>query len=193
MATAAKAPDRPDTDEQLPGMPDDDAPDAEPDKAPDRAKKAPASKKASSSKKATSRPGRRPSAGKKGGRPRNRNLADELATLLATTGTLVTAGAAVNPRLLYDGQAIVTQAPAIAQALADVAKVNPAVEKVLWGMLDTSAWGAVAVAVGPLIIAVAANHGALPSELPQLVGMPPVPDYPEPPPADGPLHGPPSP
>lgn len=66
-----------------------------------------------------------------------------------------------------DALAIVEHAEPIAYALDRLAKENPAVKRVLERLLTSSAWGGVIVAVLPLVIAIAGNHGMLPGKGPQ--------------------------
>lgn len=83
---------------------------------------------------------------------------------------LVSAGALVllfNPR---DGQAIIAGAPKQAAALDQLAKENPAVKRALERMLTASVYGQLVAAFAPTVLTIAANHGAVPPIVAQLVG-----------------------
>jgi hypothetical protein len=74
-----------------------------------------------------------------------------------------------------DGFAIVNGAEDLAKALNNVAKDNPSVYKTLERMLTGSAWGAVIVATGAIVLPIAANHNLLPFAIPGVTTPEPAP------------------
>lgn len=69
-----------------------------------------------------------------------------------------------------DGRAIMAGAPKQADALANWAKKNPAVDAALRRMLAASDYGAIVFAFAPTALAIAANHGLFGASSP-MVGM----------------------
>jgi hypothetical protein len=55
-------------------------------------------------------------------------------------------------------QIVISQAPKCAEALDDLAKTNPAVRRILIGLVTTSAWGQVIAAHAPILMALAMHH-----------------------------------
>lgn len=95
--------------------------------------------------------------------PRRESLERRLAGAIASLGTGVTvAGAMTSEAVQADGLLIVQHAPNIAHALDGLAKDNPAVAVALERMLTAGAWSGVIAACTPLALGIAANHGALP-------------------------------
>lgn len=113
------------------------------------------------------RGGKRPGAGRPAGAKTGQSTAN-LDRRLTDLFTMVGAATfAVNPA---DGMAIMQNAEPIAKALHELAKENAQVRRVLLAMLNTSAWGGVVMAVTPLALAIAGNHGMLPTTGP-LAGL----------------------
>lgn len=99
--------------------------------------------------------------------PRRAPLEARLSGSIATLGTaVVVAGAASSSTAVQaDGMLIVEHGPNVAHALAELAKDNPAVAAALERMLTAGAWAGVITAVTPIVIGIAANHGAIPAGL----------------------------
>lgn len=62
-----------------------------------------------------------------------------------------------------DAELIVEHAPPIASAIDDVAHKNPGFARVLDKILTTGMYGALFMAVAPLAIGIASNHGLIPT------------------------------
>ncbi len=56
------------------------------------------------------------------------------------------------------GMAVIQSAPDVAKSLEELAKTNPSVRRVLMGFIVTNAWGQVAAAHMPIIMALFAHH-----------------------------------
>lgn len=105
-------------------------------------------------------------------RPRRSDLETRLTTSLATLGTgLVAAGSMTSPAVAADGILVIRQAPDVSKALADLAKNDPRVAAALERMLTVGTYGALVAAVAPLMIGIAANHGAIPAHVAGMVGV----------------------
>lgn len=113
---------------------------------------------------------------KSGGGRKKQPKREPLVSLLTVTGTGL---AMVNA---YDGERVVANAEACADALLNAAKESDAVRRALLVMQETSAWGQVATAFLPVAVPIAANHGVVPAHTAVMVGAPPPPGTP--PPAD---------
>lgn len=87
-------------------------------------------------------------------------------------GLLATIGIGVSMVNAYDGQRIMEGSADLAEKLHDLAKENPAIRRALNAALATSAWGAVASALAPIILPIAANHGLVAPELAVMVDAP---------------------
>jgi hypothetical protein len=99
--------------------------------------------------------------------------AKELADALTNTFSMT--GAVVSMIDRYDGAVILTQAEAAGKALADAASQNRAIYNVLSKLMATSAWAAVAAAIMPMGLAIAANHSMAPEMfLMQIDGVEPT-------------------
>lgn len=110
--------------------------------------------------------------------PRRASLETRLTGNLMTLGTMVAAaGAMSSPAVQLDGVAICQHAPAIAAALNKVAQDDPRVAQALERMLTAGVWSGLIAAMLPLVLAIAANHGALPPQIAAMVGV----QAPEPP------------
>jgi hypothetical protein len=102
------------------------------------------------------------------GRPSNDDkLRKSLVDLYVQTGVIVSVIGDTR-----DGTVIAENAATCADAWVELARVNPTVRRVLDGMLKGSAWGAVIMAHGPIVLAIMANHGT------QVPGVPGPPDQP---------------
>jgi hypothetical protein len=75
----------------------------------------------------------------------------------------------------YCAQIIATRTPPLATALAELARENKGVDRVLRRMLEGSAWGGVALAVVSIVVPIAQHHGALPGADPFSMMYPPFP------------------
>lgn len=91
---------------------------------------------------------------------RKKSLQKPLADLFTSAGTAV---AILNQT---DGMAIIEGADSLATALNNVAKDNDTVYRNLERMVTGSAWGAVFMAVGGILLPIAANHNLLPFQIP---------------------------
>lgn len=63
-----------------------------------------------------------------------------------------------NPALQADGYALATHAPALAEALNETAKAQPAVGRALESIMKAGPYGAIIGAMVPLVMQLAANH-----------------------------------
>ena len=91
---------------------------------------------------------------------RRKSLTRPLTDLITAIGTGVSL---VNQA---DGIAIVTGAEPLAKALNNVAKDNATVYRNLERLVTGSAWGAVIMAAGSILVPIAANHDLLPFQIP---------------------------
>jgi len=80
----------------------------------------------------------------------------------ALTNTFSMTGAVVSMLDRYDGAVILTQAEPAGKALAEAAAQNKSIYNVLSKLMATSAWAAVAAAIMPMGLAIAANHNMAP-------------------------------
>lgn len=113
--------------------------------------------------------------------PRRASLETRLTGSLTTVGTMVAAaGAMTSPAVQLDGVAIITHAPDIAAALDKVAKDDPRVAQALERMLTAGVWSGLIAAMLPLVLTVAANHGAIPANIAAMLHAVPTPDHPAP-------------
>lgn len=69
------------------------------------------------------------------------------------------AGVAVFPLNQYDGIVLTVRGPALAHAWAELAKVNPTVQRVLERMVEGGVMGGVILATLSVAIPIAQNHG----------------------------------
>lgn len=169
-----------------------------PDVAPDTKPKRPttrAGRRAASARAKAKKADKPPTSSKP--TPRRATLETRLTQSLVSVGTMVTAtGAMTSPAVQADGLLIIRQAPDIAAALDKVAKDDPRVAAALEKMLTVGVWGGLTAAVLPLVVGIAANHGAIPPHVAGMFGVAPpdelvaamvpdtVPDY-----FDGPPPG----
>lgn len=104
--------------------------------------------------------------------PRKAALETRLAGSLTQVGLMLSvAGAASGSQALgADGVAVCQHAPGIAKALDAVAKDDPRVAAALESALTVGTWGQLVAALLPLLITVAANHGAIPAGLAAMLG-----------------------
>lgn len=104
--------------------------------------------------------------------PRKAALDTRLTATLVSLGTMVAAaGSITSPAVQLDGVAIITHAPDIAAALDKVAKNDPRVSAALESMLTAGVWSGLVAAMLPLVLTIAANHGALPANVAAMVGI----------------------
>jgi hypothetical protein len=107
--------------------------------------------------------------------PRRASLETRLTGSLTTLGTMVAAaGAMTTPAVQLDGVAIIQHAPSIAAALDKVAKDDPRVAQALERMLTAGVWSGLIAAMLPLVLAIAANHGAIPESIAAMLGATPA-------------------
>lgn len=66
----------------------------------------------------------------------------------------------------YSAQIVALRSPALATALADLAKENAAIKRVLERVLEGSAWGAVGLAAASIILPICQHHGMIPGSDP---------------------------
>lgn len=113
----------------------------------------------------------KPTPERKPGRPSTAaKQKEQLVALIATIGTGVfTVNAA-------DGIAILNGAESLADALVKVAEKNPAVARVLDGLLKTSTYGELVMAAAAIGIPIAANHGLLPPQVADVMQFGPASD-----------------
>jgi hypothetical protein len=157
-----------------PPAPPEAAPDAPPP-APDSAPKRPttrAGRRALAEAKraqAKAAPDKSPKAASSKPAPRRASLESRLQGTIASLGTSVmVAGAVAGEAVSADGLLIVQAAPSLAAALDKIAKDNPAVAASLERMLTAGVWSGLIVALLPVLVGIAGNHGLIP---PQLLGM----------------------
>lgn len=91
---------------------------------------------------------------------RKKSLKRPLTDLITSVGT----GVAILNQA--DGIAIINGAEPLADALNNVAKDNDAVYRNLERMVTGSAWGGVFMALGGILLPIAANHNLLPFQIP---------------------------
>jgi ABC-type phosphate/phosphonate transport system permease subunit len=65
----------------------------------------------------------------------------------------------------YDGQIIVSSAPQMAGAWAELARQDPKVAKAMMKLIQASGWGLVIAAHLPVAVGILANHGKTPAAL----------------------------
>lgn len=110
--------------------------------------------------------------------PRKANLETRLTGSLVTLGTVTAvSGGMVSPAFAQDGVLITEHAASIASALAKVADDQPQVKAALERMLTAGVWSGLVAAMLPLVVGIAANHGAIPPHLAAMLGA----TVPEPP------------
>jgi hypothetical protein len=112
--------------------------------------------------------------------PRKASLETRLTGSLVTLGTVTAvSGGMVSPAFAQDGVLITEHAASIASALAKVADDQPQVKAALERMLTAGVWSGLVAAMLPLVVGIAANHGAIPPHLAAMLGA----TVPEPAPA----------
>jgi hypothetical protein len=94
--------------------------------------------------------------GKRNAASKNAKRTEKLHTLFSTIG----GGIALVD--MYDAQVIMTNAMPLAQALADVADVNPAIAKAIDGLSTGGTYGALILAVVSIAMPILAHHKVLP-------------------------------
>jgi hypothetical protein len=140
-------------------------PDTKPKRPTTRAERR-AVAEANKARKAT-KPDKAPAASK----PRKASLETRLAGNIATLGTvLAAAGGMASPALSADGVLVVQHSASIAAALDKVAKDDPKVAAALERMLTVGTWSGLIAALMPLVLGIAANHGAIPPQLAAILG-----------------------
>lgn len=150
-------------------------PDAAPGSTPPAKPKRPttrAGRKAAAAKRAASPATPKADAKPKPQAPRKSSLETRLAGSLTTVGLgVAAAGGMTSEAVQRDGILIITNAPNIAKALADIAAGNPAVAANLERMLAAGTYAALVAAVMPLVIGIGANHGVIPPHVAEMVGV----------------------
>lgn len=172
---------------------DTDAPPAPPvspatppaDTAPSKRPTTRAARKAASATKAAQRAatGKADTKPKTTSTPRKASLETRLTGSLVTLGTVTAvSGGMVSPAFAQDGVLITEHAASIAAALDKVAQDQPQVKAALERMLTAGVWSGLIAAMLPLVVGIAANHGAIPPHLAAMLGA----SVPEPAPAPAP-------
>lgn len=102
--------------------------------------------------------------------PRKASLESRLAAALSSMGGMVmVAGAAAGTQPVQaDGLVLIQHSADMAAAINKVADQDPRVKAALEKMLTAGVWSGVAVAMLPVVLAIAGNHGLVP---PQLAAM----------------------
>lgn len=115
-----------------------------------------------------------PKAGKTSA-PRKASLETRLTGNLVTLGTVIAAtGGMTSPAVTADGVLICQHAPNVAAALDKIAKDDPRVAAALERMLTVGTWSGLVAAMLPLVLGIAANHGAIPAGIAGLLGGAPA-------------------
>jgi hypothetical protein len=96
-------------------------------------------------------------------RPATPNYRDGVAGLLQIPAFILASAGRLNPALEYDGIAVATHTPAIAEAIHSVAVEEPRVAAVLDKILSVGPYGALLGALVPLVAQIAVNHKKLPA------------------------------
>lgn len=123
--------------------------------------------------KAASKPDKKPASSK--ATPRRASLETRLTGNLVTLGTVIAAtGGMTSPAVTADGVLICQHAPNVAAALDKIAKDDPRVAAALERMLTVGTWSGLVAAVLPLVLGIAANHGAIPAGVAGLLGGAPA-------------------
>lgn len=91
------------------------------------------------------------------------NYRDGVQGLLQIPAFILASAGRINPALEYDGIAVATFAPAIADAVHSVAVEEPRVAAVLDKILSVGPYGALLGALVPLAAQIAVNHKKLPA------------------------------
>lgn len=106
--------------------------------------------------------------------PRKASLETRLTGNLITLGTVIAAtGGMTSPAVTADGVLICQHAPNVAAALDKIAKDDPRVAAALERMLTVGTWSGLVAAMLPLVLGIAANHGAIPPGIASLLGATP--------------------
>jgi hypothetical protein len=104
--------------------------------------------------------------------PRKASLETRITGSLVSLGTMVAAaGSMTSPAVQLDGVALIQNAPSIGAALDKVAKDDPRVAAALERMLTAGVWSGLVAAMLPLVLAIAANHGAIPKQIADMLGV----------------------
>lgn len=90
------------------------------------------------------------------------NYRDGVAGLLQIPAFILASAGRLNPALEYDGIAVATHTPAIAEAVHAMALEEPRVAAVLDKILSVGPYGALLGAMVPLVAQIAVNHKKLP-------------------------------
>lgn len=106
--------------------------------------------------------------------PRKASLENRLAGALVGMGTMLTAAAAVtgSEALGADGVVVIQHSANLAAAINKAADQDPRVKAALEKMLTAGVWSGVAMAVVPVALAIAGNHGAIPPQLAAMLSGP---------------------
>jgi hypothetical protein len=80
----------------------------------------------------------------------------------------------------YSAQIIATRTPQLAHALAELARENRAIDRMLQRLLEGSAWGGVAIATVAIILPIAQSYNLAPGADPFAFIYPPIPGAPSP-------------
>jgi hypothetical protein len=107
--------------------------------------------------------------------PRKASLEKRLATALSSVGAMTCGLSALSGSqpLKADGLVIIGNSANMAEAINRVADEDPRVKAALERMLSAGAWSGVVAAVAPVVLAIAANHGAIPPALAALFAAAP--------------------
>jgi hypothetical protein len=104
--------------------------------------------------------------------PRKATLEKRLTGALVSVGGMVAASSALtgSQAIGADGVLIIEHSENVAKAISRVADENPQVKAALERMLSAGAWSGVVVAVLPIVLGIAANHGAIPPQFAAMLG-----------------------
>ncbi len=96
--------------------------------------------------------------------PRKASLEKRLTNAFCSVGGMVAASSALtgSQPIAQDGVLIIEHSANVAAAISRVADENPQVKAALERMLSAGAWSGVVVAVLPVVLGIAGNHGVLP-------------------------------
>ncbi len=97
-----------------------------------------------------------------------------VAGLIQMAAFPLTMAGTAKPEFALDGAALIIHAPAVADAIHEIAVNNPEVARVLESLMAVGPYGALIGAVIPLAIQICANHKVLPPAVTENLGaMPP--------------------
>lgn len=109
--------------------------------------------------------------------PRKAALESRLAAAIVGMGTMLATASALtgSGALMQDGVTVIEHSADLAAAINKVADQDPRVKAALEKMLTAGVWSGVAMAVVPVALAIAGNHGLVPPQLAAMLTMKPGP------------------